>query len=409
MNKQLIQEILLLAGDYCGGDFIARLSALRSERERILHNMWREEYFPEPLPHHQQDSFLRDIDFDTTIHHARRCIDDQQYIAFLYRVAELAVIYGELNRAEIFLKQIVEQYINQVPKDLLLKVHHKLSNILFIKNDYVMAELEYSKSLSLARELGDKKAVAMLTNVHGILRVNRNEIEQGIKLFQETIGLARAAQDDELLANTNMNLGNAFHVLGDYDQAMFHYFEALGLLKKYNQVEYLGLVNLNLAIAYKFKKEIQQARQHLDKTYELAKESNNRYQKSLAYLVDAELHLLDNDTSSAIAYVTSAFTIFSEMGDRLSVAEAYKILGLINQHNREFEIALSYFENSRRINEELGNYPNLAETLVETGNLYVKMNDTENARKQYQSALDYFKKFGATSKIKNVQLTLGQL
>jgi len=147
----------------------------------------------------------------------------------------------------------------------------------------------------------------------------------------------------------------------------------------------------------------------LDKTYELAKESNNRYQKSLAYLVDAELHLLDNDTSSAIAYVTSAFTIFSEMGDRLSVAEAYKILGLINQHNREFEIALSYFENSRRINEELGNYPNLAETLVETGNLYVKMNDTENARKQYQSALDYFKKFGATSKIKNVQLTLGQL
>jgi tetratricopeptide (TPR) repeat protein len=402
MNKLFINDTISLATKFCGQEYVEKVTLLRNERERILHNIWRSDVFPEKFEPYRKETFYRDIDFDTAIHYARRCLDETKYLKFLYNVAESAINYGELNRAEVLLKQITDHFEKFADRELLSEAHFKLGNVTFLKNDFKTADAEFTKSLQYYKDVQNPRALAMVTNAHGVLKVNLNQMEQGISLFNEAIKLAQQVHDEETLANAYMNLGNANHVKGNLDKAMSYYQEALKLFGIKDHKVNLAYIYLNLAISYKSKNDLVQAKSNLQKTFELIKETNNKYQKGLAYLLDAEIHYIDEDLSSATAYVTSAFSIFSEIGDRLSVAEAYKIMGMINRKNHEYEVALSFFENSRRINEELGYFLNLGETLVEMGLLYEDTGDLTNAMKAMNSASDYFKKIEADERIRTV-------
>ncbi len=409
MNRLFIKEILSLTGAYCGEQYLAQIDALRRERERILNNYWREEAFPEKIDTGQKENLYRDIDFDTAIHHARKYLDESRYLHLLYALAEVAITYGELCRAETLLRQVTTQYLPWADPDTLALAHFKLGNITFMQNNYVSAEEEFQKSLQFMQKQENPQTVAMITNARGVLKVNANLIDEGMRLFEEAIHLSEKAKAEETFANAHMNLGNAFHMRGEWDAAMKHYQQALQVFSKYNHKENLAYIHLNLGIAYKVMNDLNKATVYLKTSMDLARETNNKYQKGLGYLLEAEIHHLQNDPASAIAFVTSAFTIFSEIGDRLSVAEAYKIFGMINRQNKEYQVAQSFFENSRRINEELGNYPNLAETLIETGKLYEQLDEKMQALNAYRSAIEYLQKIGAKAKIQNVDKLLQNL
>jgi len=402
MNKIFINETITLAAKYCGQEYVEKITLLKNERERILHNIWRSDVFPEKFEPYRKEAFYRDIDFDTAVHYARKCLEETKYLQFLYSVAESAINYGELNRAEVLIKQITDHFEKFADRELLSEAHFKLGNVTFLKNDFKTADAEFTKSLQYYKDVQNPRALAMVTNAKGVLKVHLNQIEQGISLFNEAIKLSQQTHDEEILANAYMNLGNAYAAKGNWDKTMQSYEYALKIPSLKAQKVNMTYIYINLAIAYKFKKELVQAKANLKKAFDLIKETNNKYQKGLAYLLDAEIHYIDDDLSSATAFVTSAFSIFSEIGDRLSVAEAYKIMGMINRKNHEYEVALSFFENSRRINEELGYFLNLGETLVEMGLLYEDTGDLTNAMKAMNSASDYFKKIEADERIRTV-------
>jgi len=409
MNKVLIDETITLASKYCGKEYIEKITSLRNERERILHNIWRDDVLPEEFDSNRKEALYRNIDFDTAIHFARKCLEETKYLKFLFSVAESAINYGELNHAEVLLKQITDHYEKYADREMLSEAHFKLGNVTFLKNDFKTADAEFTKSLQYYKDVQNSRALAMVTNAHGVLKVHQNQIKQGISLFNEAIKLAQQSHDEETLANAYMNLGNANHVKGNWDQAMLHYQDALKIFGLLDHKVNLAYVFLNIAISYKFKNDLAQAKSYLQKTFDLVKETNNKYQKGLAYLLEAELHYLEGDLSSATAFGISAFPIFNEIGNRLGVAEAYKIMGMINRKNREYEIALSFFENSRRINEELGNFPNLGETMVEMGLLQEETGDKVSALKSFKLASDSFEKIEADEKIKSVLKNIERL
>lgn len=404
MNKNFIEDTLTLAGKFCNQEYIEKITILRNERERILHNIWREDVLPEKFEPYQKEAFYRDIDFDTAIYYSRKCLTDvTKYLKFLYSVAELSINYGELNRAEILLKKITEHYQKYADTDLLSISHYWLGHVYFLKNDYNAADTEIGKSLQFHHEdISNPRTVAMTTNAHGTIKVQLNQVDQGIALFNEAIKLSQTAHDNVTLMIAYMNLGNAYAVRGKWNQAIKSYISALNIKDIQGQKVNLTHIYLNLAIAYRYKNDLTQARENLQKALDLINETNNKYQKGLAYLSDATLNYLDGNLISATAFVTSAFVIFTEIGDRLSVAEAYKIMGMINRKNKEYEVALSFFENSRRINEDLNNFHNLAETLVEIGLFYEETDDKTNAIKSFKLAADCYEKIEADEKIKIV-------
>ena len=409
MNKHLLKEIISLAVDRCGEDFSKKIDALRRERERVLQNIWREDTLPEKLVGAQKDRLFRDIDFDTAIYHADKYLPESEYLDLLYGIAEISMKYGEMSRAEQVLRNISDQKSYKADNNLLAKAHHKLGNVVFYKNDFKTADEEFQKSLQLFKKTKDEKGVALVLNAQGILLTQQGKISEGIVLFEDARKKAKALNFTDLVINTNMNIGNAYHTSGDADAAMAHYREVLSLAEKSGEKDTLANMHLNIAIAYKFKGQLDRATTHVEKAFDVTGETNNLYQKGLAYLIKAEIAYLKDDLSSGTALVTSAFSIFSEIGDRLSIAEAYKILGMINRKSKRFDIALSYLENSKRINEEMSHSLNLAETLIETSVLYKEMGEPEKAEKYLQRAVGYFEKIGAQTRAKDAKKLLNNL
>ncbi|MFA5729231.1 MAG: tetratricopeptide repeat protein [Candidatus Neomarinimicrobiota bacterium] len=403
MNKLFIDDIVKLGLKYCGQEYIEKIAILRSERERILHNIWRDDVIPEKFEPCRKEAFYRDIDYDTAIHYARKCLDDYKYLKYLNEVADLAINYGELNRAENLINRIIHRYLKVADNELLAAAYYKMGNITLIRNDYITSETDFKKSLQYYTSIKNPKAMAVFTNASGIIKIQLNKIDQGITLFKKAIKLCQIAGDNITLDKVYSNLGNAYAVRGKWNQALQNYTSSLNINKNIpDQQVYRTSTYINITIAYKHKNDLSRARENLKKALELIEITKDKYQKGLAYLLEAELFYSEGNLTSATAFATSAFVIFTEIGDRLSVAEAYKIMGMINRKNGEHEVALSFLENSRRINDEMNNFHNLAETLIEIGELHEETGDEVNALKAYKLAVDSFEKIEADEKINTV-------
>ena len=401
MNKtfqKFLEEILSLANKRCGKEFSKEIVSLRIERERILNSIWKKDIFPEKLNLQKKGKIFREIDFDTIIHYANKYIKLRDYLEFLYAISEISTKYGELKRGEHILQLLATKYRPKASKELLARVHWEIGRVNFFWNKFSVTNDHFNESLQLYTSLGDTKGVASVKNSTGYLMVEQNNLFEGENLFKEARKMAKAEGFSELIAQTNMNLGNIYHMRGDWDNSMIFCNEALDALGDEDAEETRTLIYYNMAIVLKSKKQLSEALEYLQKTLDLTRKTNNQYHKGLSYLLKAEISCLKGDLSASTALATTAFSMFSEMGDRLGIADVYKIFGMVNRENNRFDIALSYFENSRRINEEYGNLLNLSETLVEMAKLYRKSGETAKELESLNLALSGYKNLGAENR-----------
>ena len=400
MNKQFLFDILELSEKHCGSDFTRKLLQIRTQRERILNNVWKKEPLPEDLSTYQKEVILRNIDFDTIIHHAAKYAVKDEYYKLLFDIAQLAIKHGEFRRGKELLRFLLKAS-GRKNIALLADILRKLGNIEFYINNYKAAYKYFERSLKLFSQIEDKAGIISIKNVVGALLVEEGKYYEGEIRFIQVRKMASEIQLNDMVAKANMNLGNIYIIRGIYAEAASCYKKALDANNGKDK-DLLTNLYLNFAICYKFQGNYNGAFEYLDKAFDLIKETNNRYQKGLLYLIKAELACINGSLSKATALVTSAFAIFSETGDKLSIAEAYKILGMIHRENKKYDIALSYFENSNRI------YTNLfyiAETLVETARLYITINDKAMAKKVLNQAVKNYEKIGAKPKVEKLRIT----
>ena len=398
MNKQFLFNIIELAEEHCGPDFTRNLVQIRTERERILNNVWKKEPLPEDLSTYQKELILRDIDFDTIIHHAAKSVDKDEYNKLLFDVATAAIKHGEFGRGKEILLAL-QKTIGRKDPALMADICRKLGNIDFYTNNFKSAYKYFDKSLKLYTKLEDNAGIISIKNVIGALLVEEGKYYEGEAHFIQVKKMAKENNLNDLFSNANMNLGNIYIIRGLYDDAISRYKDALQAADKKDK-EMLTNLYLNFAICYKFKGDFNLALEYINQAFDLIKETNNRYQKGLLYLIKAEIECANGNLSTATALVTSAFAISTETGDHLSTAEAYKILGMINREDKKYDIALSYFENSKRI------YSNLfyvAETLVEMAELYLATNDKSLAKKALNQAIRNYEKIGAKQKVDKIR------
>lgn len=404
MNKQFLFDVLRLAEEHCGSGFTRKLLEIRTERERILNNVWKKEPLPEDLSTYQKELILRDIDFDTIIHHAAKCSKRDGYNKLVYDIAGSAIKHGEFGRGKELINYLLKA-INR--KNIALKADllRKLGNIEFYTNNLKDAYHHFDKSLKLYTKIDDKAGIITIKNVIGALFVEEGKYYEGEIRFIQVRKMAEEMKLSEMIAKANMNLGNIYIIRGIYSEAEAYYQNALKSADKKDK-ELMVNLYLNFAICYKFMSDFKTAFKFLEKASALIKETNNRYQKGLFYLIKAEVECLQGNLATATALVTSAFTIFTETGDRISTAEAYKILGMINREDKKYDIALSYFENSSRI------YTNpfyIAETQVELANLYLAMNDKAMTKKILNQAIRNYEKIGAKAKVEKLKTSFGKV
>jgi predicted ATPase len=95
--------------------------------------------------------------------------------------------------------------------------------------DYASADPLFREALDIARQLGDKRGVAVSLNALGVNTRNRGDIAVAHSLFEEGLMLWRQLGDQKVVARSLSNLANVVKLQGDYARARTLHAECLSI------------------------------------------------------------------------------------------------------------------------------------------------------------------------------------
>jgi predicted ATPase len=100
------------------------------------------------------------------------------------------------------------------------------------QGDYAAAESLLNESLAVARELGDKRGIAVCLNALGAYARDRGEIALSRTLFEESLELWRGIGDPRSVARALSNLANILKLQREYAPAHSLYEECLSIFRE---------------------------------------------------------------------------------------------------------------------------------------------------------------------------------
>lgn len=191
------------------------------------------------------------------------------------------------------------------------------------QRDYTSADALIMQSKDLARQLGDKSAVAVSVNALAVLRRDQNKPAEAHALFEESLELWRELGDLKAVARALSNLANVVKLEGNFDLARSLYGECLAIFR--------GLRD-RAGVAWSLNSQGDVARDQ-------------------------------GDTDGARSLYEHALAIFTELDDRRSIAGTLTDLGILAREQRDYSTAHSFFRESMKIFEELDHKRGIAGVL----------------------------------------------
>jgi len=124
-----------------------------------------------------------------------------------YNVGELKLAYENMKKAESLTNN----------KEDLMYIYNWIGLILDKMHYLDDALLYYSRSLSLAKDLGNTAAQASLLNNIAVIYDNKGELDKALSYFEESLSLKT---DEEDKAVTYNNIARIYDKKGDYQKAV---------------------------------------------------------------------------------------------------------------------------------------------------------------------------------------------
>jgi tetratricopeptide (TPR) repeat protein len=173
------------------------------------------------------------------------------------------------------------------------------------------ALLYYSRSLSLARDLGNKSMQATgLNNIAGIYR-NKGELDKALGYFEESL---RLETDEKEKATTYNNIAIIYYEKGDYQKAVEYYQKAIEIGERYGDYHRVSQRKLNLGDTYRKMKDYEKAEKYILEGLEGVKKVGDKYWEAFGYYVLGWLYRDKGDKKTAKDYLTRAYNLFKSIG-----------------------------------------------------------------------------------------------
>jgi predicted ATPase len=191
------------------------------------------------------------------------------------------------------------------------------------QGDYVSADALTRESLDIARQMGDKQAIAVSLNAIAVLARDNGDVASARALFEESLALWDELGDRKAFARSLSNLANVAKLQKDYPRARSLYAECFAIFQ--------GLGD-RTGFAWSLNHEGDVAREQGDSVA-----ARDLYEQSLA--------------------------IFRELGDRWGIAGTLADLGSLAREQRDCRTAHSLYRESLRIFQELEHKRGIARLL----------------------------------------------
>jgi len=247
--------------------------------------------------------------------------------------------------------------------------YHRLGALAQDQGDYVAAQNQYQRALTIFKTLDDQASIAKTYHDLGTLAQDQGDYVAAHNQYQRALTIFEALSDQAGVAAIYHELGTLAQLRGDYVAAQNQYQRALTIFEVLGDRASITKTYHNLGVLAQFRGDYGTAQ--------------NQYQRAL--------------------------TIFEALGDQAGIANTHHDLGVLAQLQGDYGAARDLYERSLHIKEQLGDQAGIAKTHYELGALAQDQGDYNTAHNQYQQALTIFKTLDDQTDIANTYQQLGVL
>jgi tetratricopeptide (TPR) repeat protein len=262
-------------------------------------------------------------------------------------------------------------------------------------------------SLAAARTANDTAAMAQSLNVLAGVALERGELGDARRLFEEARNFAGGAP--EVVAKIEANLGIVANVEGDHDLAGRHFGRALELYRQVRDDHGVAIALHNLGMINADRREFRRAQEQFEQALTRAVRSGDLRLQAVCRLSRAEVLLESEGYDEAAGEAERAQVLFSQLGSVVEEADVYRVLGAIFRRVGQLRIAESNLLAACAHARTTGAALTEAESLRELGRLRVDQGRSSDAAEAFRQAGEVFGRIGAKVDVADVESSLAAI
>jgi tetratricopeptide (TPR) repeat protein len=248
-------------------------------------------------------------DYKRSIEAGKRAV--QKYPNNPYAHLCLGMSYGTVGEFKLALKHLKKAESLTSDKEILMYIYGWIG-LIYYRMGYLDDALLYlSRSLSLARDTGNKSMqVSALNNIAGIY-YKKGELDKALGYYEESL---RLKTDEEEKATTYNNIAIIYGNKGDYQKAVEYFQKAIETSERYGDYHGASIRKLNLGEVYRRMKDYEKAEKYLLEGLEGVKKVGDKYWEATGYGYIGLLYKDKGDKKTAKDYLTRAYDLFKSIG-----------------------------------------------------------------------------------------------
>ncbi|HEX7330147.1 MAG TPA: CHAT domain-containing protein [Pyrinomonadaceae bacterium] len=243
----------------------------------------------------------------------------------------------------------------------------------------------YQKSLALYEALGDKTDVSELLNYMGQIHFSMGSYADAKTLFLKSLAVAEEMGDKSRIGTALNTIGALLSIQGDYAQGVEYYLRALAISEETNNTVLMATPLNNLGSSYRLLGNNLLALEYYQRSLKLVEAMNDKKRMANTLSNIGEIHLSQANYSQALEYVNKALALAESSGFKPDAVGYMHIIGNIHVERGDYALALTQYEKTLSMSEALGQKRETAFTLQSIGNVHMLQGDTARA-------LDYLKR-----------------
>jgi tetratricopeptide (TPR) repeat protein len=169
----------------------------------------------------------------------------------------------------------------------------------------------YSRSLSLARDLGNKNMQAAVLNNIALIYRYKGELDKALGYYEESL---RLITDEKAKATIYNNIALIYEDKGDYQKAVEYFQKAIEISERYGDYHGASQWKLNLGNTYRKMKDYEKAEKYISEGLEGVKRVGDKYWEAAGYGYLGLLYRDKGDKKTAKDYLTRAYNLFKSIG-----------------------------------------------------------------------------------------------
>ena len=252
-----------------------------------------------------------------------------------------------------------------------------------------------ASALPLIERSGDRAALRKAVNQLGVAEIELGALDAAELVLGRALELARADNDDLLMAHATNNMGAIANIRGRRDEALTLYQLAIPAYQRLGNVAGLAQSLHNMAISFRHLGQRERANDYEQRAIVYATECANGPLLALAWLERAELSLEAGDAALAEVGAQRAAAEFAKVPDPIREADALRVVGAARLTIPRVADAQAVLERALVLARAHGSRLVEGETLRVLAACFVALGDRGAAERELATAIGIFDSLGA--------------